>query len=107
MVKYSTSDYYKYQNADTDIYFIIPDNIKYIDYFKNEFKDIDTSKIIISNNGIKENIDMIDEYIKNSKKNKVVIYLPEICTNQLVKKRYKPKKIVTSILPVYKIIVIK
>ena len=57
MVKYSTSDYYKYQNTDTDIYFIIPDNIKYIDYFKNEFKDIDTSKIIISNNGIKENID--------------------------------------------------
>lgn len=67
IVKYSAADYKQY-SEDYDVYFIIPDNQKYTNYFKNDFKNIKSSQIIISNNGIKEDIDMIDEYIKNSKK---------------------------------------
>ena len=105
LIKYSSVDS-KYYSQEYDIYTIIPDNIKYTNYYKNEIKNIN-SKFIVSNNGILEDIDMLDEIIKKSDKKKVVIYLPEICTNQFVKQKYKVKKIFTSILPVYKIIVLK
>ena len=105
LMKYSSFDL-KYYNQEYNIYTIVPDNIKYTNYYKNEIKN-KNSKFIVSNNGIKENIDMIDEIIKKSDKVKIVIYLPEICTNQFIKQKYKVKRIVTSILPVYKIIVVK
>ncbi len=106
MVKYSTVDSLNY-DENYDVYFVIPDNIKYTNYFKNDFDKLKNPNIIISNNGIKENIDMINDYVKNSKKKKVVFYMPEICTNQIIKKQYNAQKIVTSILPVYKIFVVK
>ena len=106
MVKYSTVDSVNYDDS-YDVYFVIPDNYKYTNYFKNDFNKLKNPKIIISNNGIKENIDMINEYVKNSNKKRVIFYMPEICTNQIIKKQYNAQKIVTSILPVYKIFVVK
>ncbi len=106
MVKYSTVDSLNYDES-YDVYFVIPDNKNYTNYFKDDFNKLENPKIIISNNGIKENIDMINDYVKNSKKKKVIFYMPEICTNQIIKKQYNAQKIVTSILPVYKIFVVK
>ena len=100
MAKYSSFDFKKQNNYES--YFVIPDYINYIDYYK----DIPKEKVIVSNYGVREDVDLIYEYKKQIKtKNKVVLYLPEICTNSEIKysKSLNIKRINTTMVPIYKI----
>ncbi len=104
LIKYASNDYkkYKYEN----VYFIVPDTKAYLKYYPQ----IPKEKVIISNLGTREDKDLIKEYLKeikkiNTKSNKFILYLPEICVNSKIKysKKENIKKINTSILPIYKI----
>jgi len=102
MANYSINDFIYHKNYKA--YFVIPDKIDYIKYFPK----IPSNKIIVSNFGVREDIDLIDFYKKqiNYKKgNKIILYLPEICINSKIKysKELNIRKINTTIVPVYKI----
>ena len=100
MMKYSISD--SANQKEYDSYFVIPDKIEYSKYFKN----VSLTKIIVSNYGVREDIDLLDFYLnKINKKRKLVLYLPEICINSKIKysKKINMVKINTSIVPIYKI----
>ena len=80
--------------------------IDYINYFKNDFKNISKNNILISNFGSREDKDLILEYKKMAKKeSNLIFYVPEICVNSEIKYRKNPniQKIETTIFPIYKI----
>jgi len=104
-VKFSTVDY-KNQNSQYDVFFVVPDMIDYVNYFKEDFKDINREQILVSNFGSREDKDLIEEYKRMSKKkSNVIFYVPEICVNSKIKyeKNLTVKKISTTIVPIYKI----
>lgn len=102
MANYSGSDFNYCKNYE--IYFVIPDKIDYIKYFKFIPKD----KVIVSNYGVREDIDLIEFYknkINYKINDRIILYLPEICINSKIKysKEINVKKINTTIVPIYKI----
>ncbi|MBQ9149909.1 glycosyltransferase family 39 protein [bacterium] len=102
MAKYSSDDYKDYKAYES--YFVIPDRVDYIKYFPEIPKD----RVIVSNFGVREDVDLISYYLQqiNYKKGeKIILYLPEICINSKIKysKELNIKKIDTTIVPVYKI----
>ncbi len=97
-VQYFQKDYKNNKNS----YFIMPDNIRYAYYYK----DLPVEKIIVSNYGIRQDIDLINNYLSKIKqKENIVLYIPEICTNLKIKqsKELNIKKINTAIMPLYKV----
>ena len=97
--KYSSADY---KNQTKETYFIIPDSKSYL----KKYPDLPKERVIISNTGSREDIDLLKEYKKQLPKNKeIILYVPEICINSKIKysKSKNIKKINTSILPMYKI----
>lgn len=103
MINYSLRDYLEYQK-EYNIYFVIPDRIEYMKYFQY----IPKEKIIVSQYGTRENIDLIKFYLSKTKEKKnIILYLPEICTNSKIKhsKDINIKKLETTIVPIYKIVI--
>ena len=101
MAKYSSSDY---KNHNLESYFVIPDRKDYIKYYPK----IPSNKVIVSNFGIREDIDLIEFYLSQTNKRKnLVLYLSEICINSKIKYSDKLdiKKIDTTIVPIYKIVI--
>lgn len=106
MANYSISDY---KNIDKKYvsYFVIPDKMSYLNYYK-EFKNIDKDRIIVSNFGVLENVDLLKFYLKNTKKEEhIVFYLSEICMNSKIKfsKTLNLKQINTPTVPIYKLLI--
>ena len=101
MAKYSSFDY---KNHNLESYFIIPDRKDYVKYYPK----IPSNKVIVSNFGIREDIDLIEFYLSqtNNRKN-LILYLSEICINSKIKYSDKLdiKKIDTTIVPIYKIVI--
>lgn len=103
LINYSLSDYLQYEKR-YNIYFVVPDKIEYMKYFKQIEKD----KIIVSQYGTREDVDLVEFYLSKTKKKKnIILYLPEICTNSKIKysKYANIKKIETTIVPIYKIVI--
>jgi len=103
MVKYSLRDYLEFEK-EYNIYFVVPDKVEYMKYFKH----IPEEKIIVSQFGVREDVDLIDFYLLNIKEKKnIILYLPEICTNSKIKysKDLNIKKLETTIVPIYKIVI--
>ncbi|MBQ4647137.1 MAG: glycosyltransferase family 39 protein [Candidatus Gastranaerophilales bacterium] len=103
MVKYSLRDYLEFEK-EYNIYFVVPDKVEYMKYFKH----IPEEKIIVSQFGVMEDVDLIDFYLSNIKEKKnIILYLPEICTNSKIKysKDLNIKKLETTIVPIYKIVI--
>ena len=100
LMKYASFNHHD-QDKSWDIYFVIPD---YIDYSKY-YKDIPNDKIIVSNYGIREDVDLLKEYLKDKNSKKILLYLPEICINSKIKysKELNIKRINTTTIPIYKI----
>ena len=102
MANYSVSDFVYHKNYKS--YFVIPDKKEYAKYFPK----IPSDKIIVSKFGVREDIDLIEFFkkeIRYKKGDKVILYLPEICINSKIKysKVLDVKKINTTIVPIYKI----
>ena len=103
MINYSLRDYLEYEN-EYNIYFVVPDKVEYMKYFKH----IPEEKIIVSQFGVREDIDLIDFYLSQIKEKKnIILYLPEICINSKIKysKELNIKKLETTIVPIYKIVI--
>ena len=103
MINYSLRDYQEYKK-DYNIYFVIPDRIEYLKYFKYAPKE----NIIVSRYGVREDIDLIKFYLSKTKEKKnIILYLPEICINSKIKysKELNIKKLETTIVPIYKIVI--
>lgn len=103
MINYSLNDYVN-QEKEYDSYFVVPDRSEYMKFFKY----FPENRVIISNYGVREDIDLIEEYLKQIKRKdgrKIILYLSEICTNSKIKysKTLNLRKIKTTIVPVYKI----
>lgn len=100
LVNYFSNDY-KIQNKNS--YLIISDKIDYLKYYPQIPKD----KVVISKYGIREDVDLL-EYFKSQipNKNNAILYLGEICINSKLKKAndVNIKKIETTIVPIYKIV---
>ncbi len=97
MMKYSISD----SRNNENFYYVIPDRIDYIKYFK----DINPDKVIVTNYGTREDIDLINSYKKKVLYKNSILYVPEIAVNSKIKysKILNVKKIETTGVPVYKI----
>ena len=92
-------------NSEYEKYIVIPDYIDYIKYFDIKLND----RIIVSNFGVREDIDLLNYYlslIKNKENKKIILYLPEICINSKIKysNNINIKRIETTIVPIYKIV---
>ena len=101
LAKYIKNDYKNY-STDYDIYYLIPDNIKYLNYY-----NLPKDKAIVTNCPINESYELILDIIKYSNKKKIVIYFSETFINKDIINNLHPKKIETTILPIYKISVVK
>jgi len=100
-LEYALEDNKNY--SDWNIYYIIPDSIDYIKYFP----EIDKNKVIVSNFGVREDVDLINYYLsKIPQKEKIILYSPEICINSRIKfsQNLNVKKIDTTFVPIYKIV---
>ena len=97
MMKYSAAD----SKNNENYYFVIPDRIDYIKYFK----DVDIKRVIVTNYGTREDIDLMNEYKKNISEKNAILYIPEIAVNSRIKysKETNIIKIDTTTVPVYKI----
>ncbi|MBR5303321.1 MAG: glycosyltransferase family 39 protein [Candidatus Gastranaerophilales bacterium] len=103
MVNYSLRDYIEHEK-DYKIYFVVPDKTEYMKYYKN----VPEEKIIVSQYGVREDVDLIEFYLSKIKEKKnVMLYLPEICINSKIKysKALNIKKLETTIVPIYKIMI--
>lgn len=103
MINYSLRDYQEYKK-EYNIYFVIPDRIEYLKHFKYAPKE----NIIVSQYGVREDIDLIKFYLSKTKEKKnIILYLPEICINSKIKysKELNIKKLETTIVPIYKIMI--
>lgn len=97
-------------NENKENYFITPDFIDYIKYYPF----IDKTKTIVSNYGVREDVDLMKFYLSQVKETKkeIVFYLPEICMNSKIKfmkdnKNIKIRKFETNMVPIYKIYITK
>ena len=78
--------------------------MNYMKYFKH----IPEEKIIVSQYGVREDVDLIEFYLSKIKEKKnIILYLPEICTNSKIKysNNLNIKKLETTIVPIYKIVI--
>lgn len=102
MANYSSYDFVYHKDYKT--YFVIADKNEYAKYFPK----IPSDRIIVSKYGVREDVDLVEFFKKeiNYKEGeKVILYLPEICINSKIKysKELNVKKINTTIVPIYKI----
>ena len=101
-MNYSSSDFI---NQKIETYFVVPDKKDYAKYYPQ----IPYDKVIVSNYGVREDINLIEFYkneINFKKGDKAILYLPEICINSKIKysKELNVKKLNTTIVPIYKIV---
>lgn len=98
-ISFSQNDYL--QNKEYTSYFIIPDKFQYIKHFPL----IPKERVIVSNYGVREDVDLIKEYKKHTTEEKILLYIPEICTNSEIK--YSDDKnieiVETTMVPLYKV----
>ncbi len=81
-------------------YLVISDRIDYAKYFSS----IPKERIIVSNYGIREDVDLFKEFKALIPDKKAILFVPEICVNSKMAQDINTTKINTTIVPIYKVV---